>query len=259
MILDAQALHRFVLHRMHFLVLERLRDLDRVCSQQLVHDPLAHLGPHLLVGLVAHVIDDVRLELLQTALLDVEHFGQLVIHRRQSLLLDAVRVDRELDFLPLQIFGVVVLRELDLEGLLVAGLDAGEAFFEVRQHLALAENHRHFLTLAALDRLAPEFAVEVDDNAVARRARAVHLGPGRFLLSQIIDHVIDVTVRDLDLRLFDLDLVEPVEFDLGHDFKRRHVTEALAVSPGFRLDLRPARRIQVLLLHGVGVALLHQV
>ncbi len=112
---------------------------------------------------------------------------------------------------------------------------------------------------SAAGELALELALEIDDDPVALRARALDLGPRRLLFPEVLDHLIEVAVADLDLRLLDLDLVESLELDLGHDLEGRNVSEALAVALGFGLDSRAARRAQVFLLHRVGVTLLHQI
>ena len=213
---------------------------------------------HLLRRLVVHVLADVLPELLEAAFCNAEHLRQAVIDGRQGLFLNAVCLDREFDFLTLQVFRVVVLGELDLEGLLVAGLDTREPFLEVRQHLALPKNHGHFLALPAFDEFAFELSGKIDNHAIAVRALAFNFGPGGFLLSEVLDHVVEITVADFDVGFLYLDLVEVLQLDLGHDLEGRDIGEILAVIAALGLDLRAACRIQVLLLHGIRVTLLHQ-
>ena len=66
-----------------------------------------------------------------------------------------------------EIFRVIFLRALDLDGLLVARRQALQALLKVRQHLSLAEYDRNFLARAALELFTVNRAGEVDDNPVA--------------------------------------------------------------------------------------------
>ncbi len=257
MVLDTQSLHRVVLHRMHFLVFQSPRYLDRIGLEQSGHDLLADIALDLGLGLALHVLADVLLELFDATFFDLEHLGQGIVNRRQDLLFDAMHLDREVDFLPRQILGVVVLRELHLEALLVACGDAVQPLLEVGQHLALPQHDRDLLALAALEGFALQRAVEIHDDTIAVVTLAIDLFPRRFLLAQLEDHLVYILLADRDVGLDDLDLVEVLEHDLGHDFESRDIDEARLVATGFGLDLRSAGGIQVLEFDGVRVALLH--
>ena len=253
-ILDAQPAHRVVLHRVHFLVLQRLRDIDRVRIDQRSHNLLANISFDLLLGLALHVVAYVLLEPLDSAFLHIEQPGQRVIHWRQRGLFDRVHHDREIDFLALQVLGVIILRKFDLEARLITGLDAREAFLEVGQHLALAQDYRDIRALAAVDRFAFEFAGEITDDTVAVLAGTINLAPRRFLLAQLVDHFVEIFIADRHVGLVYRNLLEILEFDLGHDFERRRIRETLAVIALVLLDLRRAGRVQVFLQYRVGVA-----
>ncbi len=254
-ILDAHAAHRLVLQGVRLLVHQGLRNVQGIGRQQRFHDLLADVVLDLLLRFTLHVLTDVLDELLKTALGDVEHRRELLVEFRQNAFFDTMCLDREVRFLAREILGVIVLRELDLEGLFVAGLDAFQPFLEIGQHLPLAENNGNLGALPARECLAIEFAGEVDDHAIAILALAVDGPPCRLLHTQVGQHAVDVVVTDLHVRPLDLDLVEILELDLRHDFEGGDIGKRVTVLT-LGLDLRPPGRVQVLLHDGIGIALL---
>ena len=64
--------------------------------------------------------------------------ARLMRSTRANFFFDAVCLYRKVDFLTGKIFGVIVLREFDLEALLIARRDTCEPLFKVGQHLSLA-------------------------------------------------------------------------------------------------------------------------
>ena len=256
MILDTHALHRLVLHRVHFLVNQRLRNIDGVFLDEPVHHLFANVGVDLLARLALHVLAHILAELLEATFSDVERGGKLVVERRQDLFRHLAHRDREIGLLAGQFLGRIVLRELDLDRLLLARLHTLQAFFEIGEHLAFAQHDRDLLARSALEFLAVDRPDEVDDDAIPVPGLAIDLVPRRTLTAQAEQHILEIVVADLDIGLFDLDLVEILELDLGKNLEGGHVGEVLVVF-ALGLDLRSAGRLQVLLHDRVGVALLH--
>ena len=130
-VLEPQALHRFALQRVHFLVLQSLRNRQRIGFQQCLHDLLTNICSDFQIGLVLHILAHIRLEPFQSTLGNLEHCSKVVIEFRQDLCLNAVCRNRKIGLFPCQLCDVIILRKLDLKGLLVAGLHTLQAFFEV--------------------------------------------------------------------------------------------------------------------------------
>ena len=170
-----------------------------------------------------------------------------------------MHVHRKIHLLPGKIRCLIVLGELDLKRCFLAGRNAGQAFLEIGQHLALAKDNRYFTALPAFYRLALQRAVEIHYNPVFQRAGTFHAGPGRFLAAQVIQHIVVVSIADLHIGALHLDFVEARQRHLGQHFERRDIGEIGLVFADDGLDGRAAGRIEVFLHDRVGIALLHEV
>jgi len=157
-----------------------------------------------------------------------------------------------------KIFGVIVLWKLDLEALLIACRNAGETLLKVGQHLTLPQDDRHLAACATRKRFAFESAFKIDNNTITIGALAIDRFPRRLLLAQFEQHVVDIFLADSDIGRFNLDLVQVLEFDIGHDLERRGIGKILTVAAHFRPNLRPASRVQLRFHDRRRVALLHE-
>ncbi len=96
-----------------------------------------------------------------------------------------------------QLLGLVVLGEGDLDLALVAGAGAGELLLEALDQLAAAELEQVVAGLAALEGLAVEQALEVDQQHVAVGGGALD----RLELGEAVADPLDLAVDDLVGRL----------------------------------------------------------
>src|SRR4029079_12523050 len=96
---------------------------------------------------------------IEVAVRDAERLGKLGIELGQLRLLDAIQPNVEGGFLSGHGLSVVVVGELEREGLALAGLHAARRRLELRQHAALAEHEREARRLAAVEGLAADAAV----------------------------------------------------------------------------------------------------
>ena len=83
----------------------------------------------------------------------------------------AFTVTAKVASLPLQDLDRIVGGKGHVDRALVAGLGADQLILEARDQPARAELDRHVLALAAVERLAADLAVEVDDDEVADAPR----------------------------------------------------------------------------------------
>ena len=91
----------------------------------------------------------------------------------------------------------VVVGEGDVERGRIADLEAEEVGLEARDQPLLAEDQRHPLGRAALERLAVARALEGDDRVVAAlRAAVLDRGKRRVLVAQLLDDLVDPGVVD---------------------------------------------------------------
>ena len=148
-------------------------------------------------------------------------------------------------------------REVDVDLLFLAGLQADQGGFDRREHVcrnraggtALDTFGRH----AFVAHLRPGF--DLDGVAVLRGA--LDRIPGAALQAQVLDHRVDVGVGDVggvadNVELGDVDVAE-----IRHHFEGSDVGQLIAFRAG-RLDARVAGDLQRMLAHGVAEAFAQQ-
>ena len=144
---------------------------------------------------------------------------------------------------------MIVLRELDVDFLLLADLSADELLLEARDEAAGTDLQRIVLALAALESLAIDKALEVERREVAisygRAFRCVnHLALAILHSLQLLVHVL---IRDcLDL-LLNLQALVVTELDLRTRRNRCLEDEILALFQRHDVDLRARHRLELLL------------
>ena len=127
-------------------------------------DPEVLLGA--LVDRFADALGDVGAQLLEGVELG-SLGGELVIQLGEDLFAHLFDVDREDGALAGQLLRLVILREGDLDLALLTAADAAQLLLEALDQLAAAELEQVVGRLAALERLAVEQALEVDQQHVA--------------------------------------------------------------------------------------------
>ena len=159
------------------------------------------------LDLALEVLADVGAQRLDRAAGDAERLGEAPRRPRGRCCgLDLLHRDHEVGFLAGDVLALVVGRELEREGLRVAGLHAAHRAVELLEHLAFADHELEALGLAAVERHAVDRAVEVDRHAVAdgaplgRRALLERAA----LLAQDLDRLVDRFVGDLGRDALDL-------------------------------------------------------
>ena len=120
-----------------------------------------------------------------------------------------------------------MLGELDLEHAGLAGADADELLLEAGNEGVGADQHRHVVAAAAVEKLAVDLAGKLDGDAVAVfRLGALGLGRiGLVLVGDALQRLVDLGLGDLGGRAGELDILEIGEFDRRHDFDRHGVVE----------------------------------
>ena len=134
------------------------------------------------------------------------------------------------------------------------GFEPDQVRLEARDQPFLAEDERHPLRGAALERLAVARAGERDDRVVAVLGAAVlDRGQRRVLVAQLLDDLVDAGVVDrLDLGA-EVEVLVVAELDLGPDLDRRLEDERLALLRLDDLDVGVGQRQEVLLDEGLAV------
>ena len=142
----------------------------------------------------------------------------------------------------------------------LARLEADEVRLEARDQPVLADDERHPVARAALERDAVPAALEPDDRPVAVLRRAVlDRGQDRVLVAQLVDDLVDLVRRDLlDLRR-EVEVRVVAERDLGPDLDGRLELEGLALLRLDQLHVRVGERDDPLLDDRVAVGVLDQV
>ena len=154
----------------------------------------------------------------------------------------------------------VVVREGDVELGRAADLEPDEVRLEARDQPLLAEDQRHPLGRAALERLAVAGAHEGDDRVVAVLGAAALDGrQRRVLVAQLLDDLVDLGVVDrLDLGP-EVEVLVVAELDLGADLDGRLEDERLALLGLDDLDVGVGQRQDLLLDEGLAVGVLDEV
>ena len=235
--------------RVELAVDHRRRHVEAVPVGQLVEQlalgALAGQALVVLADLVAHpLLQRVQVflaELLRQLVVDLDRFG----------LAQLLHLNVELRGLTRQLAVHVFVREGDLDGLLLARLDADQLVFEALDETVGAEFQVVVLGLHARVLLAVDLAGEVDHQDVALLGRARLLDRLALLLlgGQPLQRLVDLVVRDLDLVRGHLDLAEVHRFDVRQQLHLHPVDQILALLEGLQLDVRLAGRLQAALLH----------
>ena len=186
--------------------------------------PLHLLARHALVFLHHALLD--RVAQLGDRF-QAQRLGELVIEGNAAGRLDLLGGDLEFGLLPGEVLGLVVLRELDLEGAVFAGGDADELLLEARNEAVGTDQHRHVVAAAAVEQLTVDPAGELDSDAVA----VFRLGAFRLLHERLVlvgdtlKRLLDFLVGHLGGRARELDVLEIGELNRRHDLHREHVVE----------------------------------
>ena len=141
-----------------------------------------------------------------------------------------------------------------------AGLEADEVRLEARDQPLLAEDQRHPLGRAALERLAVARPDVGDDGVVAvLRAAVLDRGQRRVLVAQLVDDLVDLGVVDrLDLGR-EVEVLVVAELDLGPDLDGRLEDDGLALLGLDDLDVGVGQRQDGLLDERLAVGVLDEV
>ena len=127
--------------------------------------------------------------------------------------------------LPARLGGAVVLRERDVDRLLLAGRDALELLGEAGDELGRAEADLRVLVGAALEGLAVDLADIGHGDAVAGRRLPVLRREGARRFGELAQLLVDLLVLDLGDRPLDRDRLEVLELDLRQDLVGHRVGE----------------------------------
>ncbi len=159
--------------------------------------------------------------------LQAERLGEFIVEGHRAGRFDRLGGHLEFGVLTGEVFGLVVLGELDLEGAGLAGADADELLLEARNEGVGADQHRHVVAGAAVEGLAADLAGKLDGDAVAVfRLGALGLGRiGLVLVGDALQRLLDLGLGDLGGRAGELDVLEIGERDRRHDFDRQRVIE----------------------------------
>ncbi len=164
-------------------------------------------------------------------------------------------LDLEHGGFPLQRVDLVVLRERDVDVLLVAGLHADQLVFEAGDEAAIAEHQRVALGRTALERLAVDLADEVDHDRIALdRQRVVALRLIRLVgLRDALQRLGHLLFFRLGSQALELHAGHVGRFELRHDVDVHVVFEVRLARDdllfiGVHVDVRLRRRTQGLVL-----------
>ena len=184
---------------------------------------------------------------------EVAHrLGEVVVEVGQDLFAQLLEVDREVRRLAGQGRLAVVLGEGDVELGRVADLEADQVRLEARDEALLAEDERHPLRRAALERLAVPRAREPDDRVVAFLGAAVlDRREGRVLVAQLLDDLVDRASSIGSISGPKLKLLVVAERDLRPDLDGGLEDERLAFLGLDDLDVGVGQGQQVLLDEGL--------
>mmetsp|Transcript_42319 Transcript_42319/g.99330 ORF Transcript_42319/g.99330 Transcript_42319/m.99330 type:complete len:466 (-) Transcript_42319:3789-5186(-) len=190
-------------------------------GHQGVHHGGLVAGQHAELHLALEVLLDVSAQGLDGRVLDAQRLRKGLVHFGQVLRLDLLDRDEEVGFLAGHVLAVVVLGELQREGLALASLHAAHGGVELLQHLAFADQELEAFGLAALEGLAVDLAFEVDGDAVTGLG---HVGSGALgeaaaLLAQDLDGLVDGFFGHVAGDALDLGGGQVADLDLGVDLE----------------------------------------
>src|SRR5829696_2496509 len=192
---------------------ELVRDLDLRVRGHRVHRRLAKLGPRPLLESLRELRADRLAELLER--LELRGLGgEVVIELWEALLAHLLHADREGGGLAGELLRAVVVREGDLDRLLLAARGAHERGIELRKQALGADLDHEVARLGPLERLAPDRAREVDHYGVPRRGGAIDGREACEALAQAVELRLERVGGHLDLGLADLEPLVLAELGL---------------------------------------------
>ena len=256
--LPGEARPELVVEDLDLLVDEDVRQLDgRVCHGVL-DDPVGEAVPGAIEGVALEPDGDLgaqRVEIGERA----HRPGELVVEVGQDLLAQLLELDREMGRLAGQGGLPVVLREVDVELGRATHRQADEVGLEARDQAFLAEDERHPLGRATVERDAVLGADEADHRVVAVLGRPIVDRPERgVLVAQLVDHRLDLGVVDrLDLGR-EVERLVVAEDDLRRDLDRGRELERLAELGLDDVDAGLGERHDALFLERVAVGVLEE-
>ena len=236
-----------------------MRLVERV--ERLALELHARNGRILARNLAAHQL----LEIVER--LRAQRLGELVVHLGPHRLGHLLHVDGEFGVLAGNFLARIVVRELDLDEALLAGLGPFEAFDEARNELALADHELDVLALAAFELHAIDTADKIDRQPITLAGRSLGL---RLVLDGALHQIGDRLVHGLVGNVGDFPL-ELQGGEIGHRdagknlelhgegeiaLPREHLLDLFLVLG--EIDVGLVRRPLVAILHGLAARLLHR-
>ncbi len=153
----------------------RRRDIEVVVGGKLIEQAALHMGAGQAVQFLLELFADHALELLE--ILQSESLCEFVVNHGLAGGLYFSDLDRKDRSLALEILGLVIAREGDIDIALVARLDADQSILESRDQRPRAELDRHTLSSSAIERYSADLASEIQHDEIAHRS-LVCLGRG---------------------------------------------------------------------------------
>ena len=163
--------------------------------------------------------------------------GEIVVELGQDLFPHLLDLDREDGVFAGELLGLVVVGEGDLDLTGLATGCSGELLLEALDQLAAAELEQVVARLAALEGLAVEQTLEVDQQHVSLGRGAIDRLQLGEAFADPFDLTIDEFLRRLGLGLADLEALVLAQFGLGADADLELEGERLALGLGRGDDL----------------------
>ena len=95
-----------------------------------------------------------------------------------------------------------------------------ESLLELRQHAVVAEHDRHILALSAVERRTADRPFEIDGYLIAGCGRPLDRRIFHLLLTQALDHRVDVALGHIRRRALDLERLDGLQCNVGEHFER---------------------------------------
>ena len=147
--------------------------------------------------------------------------------------------------------GSVVLREGDVDVLLLPGLHAGDLLFKAGNEAVGAQDQTIVLALAAVKRLAVQEALEIDDGGVAVPGFALHADKAAVAVRQLLQALVHVLVGNSHHGAGGGETLVLTQSDLRIEGHHGGKAVALLADLAFQFNLGIAHEMQILLLHGL--------
>ena len=248
-----------VVEDLDLLVDQDVGQVDRRVGYRVVDD----LVRELVTGAVERVAFEARADLgahLGHAGKVAHRLGEGVVGVGQDLLAQLLDLGPEMDRLAAQRLLGVVIGERDVELGRLPHPESLEVRLEARDEPLLAEDQRHPLAAAALERLAVTRALERDHRVVAvAGATVLDRGEGTVLVAQLLDDLVDPRIVDrLDLGP-EVEIAEVAQLDLRADGDGRREDDGLAFLRLDDVDVGVGDRQDLLLDERCAVGVLDQV